>query len=191
MPHLVIDPVLIASNMVVALQQIVSRRAKPSLPSVLSFGKFIANGATNVIPDEVYLEGTFRTLNEEWRNEAHKLMKHLAETLAESMGGKCVFDIRRGYPFLVNDDATTDRARKAAEEYLGKDKIEDLEIWMAAEDFSFYSQQAPSCFYRLGVRNESKGIVSSVHTSTFDIDESALETGMGLMAWMAVKELSE
>jgi amidohydrolase len=189
MPHLVVDPVLITSHMIVALQQIVSRRAKPSLPSVLSFGKVIANGATNVIPDEVYLEGTFRTLNEEWRDEAHRLMKHLAETLAESMGGKCIFDIKRGYPFLVNDEPLTDRARKYAEEYLGKENVEDLEIWMAAEDFSFFSQKAPACFYRLGVRNESRGIISPVHTSTFDIDEKALETGMGLMAWMAYKEL--
>ncbi len=189
MPHLVIDPVLITSHLIIALQQIVSRNAKPTIPSVLSFGKVIANGATNVIPDEVYLEGTFRTLNEEWRDEAHRKMKHLAETLAESMGGKCIFDIHRGYPFLVNDDAVTDRARKAAEEFLGKENVEDLEIWMAAEDFSFYSQKAPACFYRLGVRNESRGIISSVHTSTFDIDESALETGMGLMAWMAVREL--
>jgi amidohydrolase len=191
MPHLGIDPVLIASHMVVALQQIVSRNAKPSLPSVLSFGKFIANGATNVIPDEVYLEGTFRTLNEEWRDNAHKKMKHLAETLAESMGGKCIFDIRRGYPFLINDDAVTDRLRHAAEDFLGKENVEDLEIWMAAEDFAFYSQKAPSCFYRLGVRNESKGIVSPVHTSTFDIDEKALETGMGLMAWMTISELAD
>jgi amidohydrolase len=189
MPNLVIDPVLITSHMIIALQQIVSRRAKPSLPSVLSFGKVIANGATNVIPDEVYLEGTFRTLNEEWRNEAHKIMKHMAETIAESMGGKCEFDIRRGYPFLINDDATTDRARKGAEEYLGKENVEDLEIWMAAEDFAFYSQNAPSCFYRLGVRNEKQGIISPVHTSTFNIDESALEVGMGLMAWLAVQEL--
>ena len=189
MPHLIIDPVLITSHLIIALQQIVSRNAKPIIPSVLSFGKVIANGATNVIPDEVYLEGTFRTLNEEWRNEAHRKMKHLAETLAESMGGKCTFDIRRGYPFLINDEAVTDRARKAAEEFLGKENVEDLEIWMAAEDFSFYSQKVPACFYRLGVRNESLGITSSVHTSTFDIDESALETGMGLMAWMAMREL--
>ena len=189
MPHLIIDPVLITSHLIIALQQIVSRNAKPIIPSVLSFGKVIANGATNVIPDEVYLEGTFRTLNEEWRDEAHRKMKHLAETLAESMGGKCTFDIRRGYPFLINDEAVTDRARKAAEEFLGKENVEDLEIWMAAEDFSFYSQKVPACFYRLGVRNESRGITSSVHTSTFDIDESALETGMGLMAWMAMREL--
>jgi amidohydrolase len=189
MPHLTIDPVMITAQMLVGLQQIVSRSAKPSVPSVLTFGKIIANGATNVIPDEVYLEGTFRTLNEEWREEAHLKMKKLAESIAEGMGGKCEFNIVRGYPFLVNDEELTDRTRKFAEEYVGSENIEDLEIWMAAEDFAFYSQQAPACFYRLGVRNESRGITSSVHTSTFDIDESALETGMGLMAWLAVNEL--
>jgi len=190
MPHLTIDPVLIAANMIVALQQIVSRHAKPSLPSVLSFGKFIANGATNVIPDSVYLEGTFRTLNEEWRNEAHKKMKHMAESIVGGMGGKVDFNIVRGYPFLVNNEALTARVEGYADEYLGTDKIEELEIWMAAEDFAFYSQQAEACFYRLGVRNEKAGITSSVHTSTFDIDETSLETGIGLMAWIALKELS-
>ncbi len=191
MPHLGVDPVMITAQMLVALQQIVSRAAKPSLPSVLSFGKVIANGATNVIPDEVTLEGTFRTLNEKWREEAHQLMKKMAEGIAESMGGSCEFNIVRGYPFLINDEQLTDRVRAYSEDFLGKENIEELEIWMAAEDFAFYSQQAPACFYRLGVRNESKGITSSVHTSTFDIDESALETGMGLMAWLAIKELAD
>ena len=189
MPHLTIDPVLIASNMIVSLQQIVSRHAKPSVPSVLSFGKFIANGATNVIPDSVYLEGTFRTLDEEWRNEAHRKIKLLAESIVEGMGGKVDFNIVRGYPFLINNEALTGRVQGYAEEYLGNDKVEALEIWMAAEDFAFFSQQAEACFYRLGVRNEQKGITSSVHTSTFDIDETALETGIGLMAWIAVREL--
>lgn len=189
MPHLCVDPVMITAQILVSLQQIVSRVAKPSLPSVLSFGKVIANGATNVIPDQVILEGTFRTLNEEWRDEAHGLMKKMAEGIAESMGGSCDFNIVRGYPFLVNDEKLTDRVRAYTEEYLGKENVEELEIWMAAEDFAFYSHEAPACFYRLGVRNESKGITSSVHTSTFDIDETALETGMGLMAWMAIKEL--
>ena len=115
----------------------------------------------------------------------------MAEGIAESMGGSCEFNIMRGYPFLVNDEKLTDRVRLYAEEFVGKDNVEELEIWMAAEDFAFYSQQAPACFYRLGVRNESKGITSSVHTSTFDIDEKALETGMGLMSWMALRELSE
>jgi hypothetical protein len=189
MPHLCIDPVAITAQLLVTLQQVVSRYAKPSIPSVLSIGKVIANGATNVIPDEVYLEGTFRTLNEEWRAEAHERMKKIANELVESMGGKCDFEIRKGYPFLVNDEQLTDRTRDWAEAYVGKENVEDLEIWMAAEDFAFYSQQAPACFYRLGVRNEAKGIVSSVHTSKFDIDESALETGMGLMAWLAINEL--
>jgi amidohydrolase len=189
MPHLTIDPVLITAHMLVALQQIVSRNAKPSLPSVLSFGKVIANGATNVIPDSVYLEGTFRTLNEEWREEAHRKMKKMAEGIAESMGGSCEFNIVRGYPFLINDEELTDRTRKHAEDFLGKENVEDLEIWMAAEDFSFFSQQSTACFYRLGVRNEKQGITSSVHTSTFNIDETALETGMGLMTWLALKEL--
>jgi amidohydrolase len=191
MPHLGIDPVMITAQILVSLQQIVSRVAKPSLPSVLSFGKVIANGATNVIPDQVTLEGTFRTLNEEWRDEAHLRMKKMAVGIAESMGGSCEFNIVKGYPFLVNDDQLTDRVRSYTEEYVGKENIEELEIWMAAEDFAFYSHEAPACFYRLGVRNEQKGITSSVHTSTFDIDESALETGMGLMAWMALKELEE
>ncbi len=189
MPHLTIDPVLIASNMVVSLQQIVSRNAKPSLPSVLTFGKFIANGATNVIPDCVYLEGTFRTLNEEWRNEAHQKMKFMAEHIVEGMGGKCDFNIVKGYPFLVNDDDLTNRIRQYTGDFLGNEKIEELEIWMAAEDFAFYSQQSQACFYRLGVRNEKEGITSSVHTSTFDVDEKALETAIGLMSWIAVQEL--
>lgn len=189
MPHLTIDPVLIASNMVVSLQQIVSRNAKPSVPSVLSFGKFIANGATNVIPDSVYLEGTFRTLNEEWRDEAHKRMKYMAEHIAEGMGGKCDFRIMRGYPFLVNNESLTTRLQGFSGEYLGTEKIEELELWMAAEDFAFYSQKSDACFYRLGVRNEKVGITSSVHTATFDIDENALETGMGLMSWIALREL--
>lgn len=191
MPHLCIDPVMITAQILVSLQQIVSRNAKPSLPSVLSFGKVIANGATNVIPDQVTLEGTFRTLNEEWRDKAHIMMRKMAEGIAESMGGTCEFNIVRGYPFLVNDDALTDRVRAFSEEYVGRENVEELEIWMAAEDFAFYSHEAPACFYRLGVRNEAKGITSSVHTSTFDIDESALETGMGLMAWMAIKELEQ
>jgi amidohydrolase len=189
MPHLVVDPVMITAQLLVALQQVVSRFAKPSVPTVLSFGKVIANGATNVIPDSVYLEGTFRTLNEEWRAEAHSRMSKLAKELVESMGGTVDFEIRKGYPFLVNDEPLTDRARQWAVDYVGSENVEDLEIWMAAEDFAFYSQQAPACFYRLGVRNESRGIVSSVHTSTFDIDETALRTGMGLMAWLTVKEL--
>ncbi len=186
MPHQLIDPVLIASHLIIALQQIVSRNANPSIPSVLSFGKVIANGATNVIPDEVKIEGTFRTFNETWRMEAHKKMKALAETLSQSMGGTCEFNILKGYPVLINEEKITRNSRRLAEEYLGKENVEDLPLWTAAEDFASYAQQIPGCFYRLGVRNEARGIISPVHTSTFDIDETALETGMGLMAWLAI-----
>jgi amidohydrolase len=190
MPHLNIDPVLIAANIIVSLQQLVSRRANPIIPSVLSFGKVIANGATNVIPNEVKMEGTFRTLDEAWRAEAHTLMVKLATGIAESMGGSCEFEVRRGYPFLKNDIELTQRSKEYAREYVGAENVVNLDIWMAAEDFSYYSQEMPACFYRLGTRNEARGITSSVHTPTFDIEETALETGAGLMAWIAVKELS-
>lgn len=189
MPQGNVDPVLIASHIIVALQQVVSRYATPTIPTVLSFGKVIAEGATNVIPNEVKIEGTFRTLNEDWRAEAKMKMKKLAEGIAESMGGSCDFYILDGYPFLYNDEKLTARSRKSAEEYMGAENVVDLDIWMAAEDFAYYSQQIDACFYRLGVRNEQKGIVSNVHTPTFNIDEKALEIGPGLMAWLAIKEL--
>ena len=189
MPHFNIDPVLITAHLIVALQQIVSRNANPVIPSVLSFGKVIANGATNVIPNEVKLEGTFRTLDEKWRNDAHQKMKHLAGTLANALGGSCDFQIVRGYPVLYNEEKLTASAKRHAMDFLGKENVQDLEIWMAAEDFAFYSQQVDACFYRLGVRNEAKGITSSVHTPAFDIDENALLTGMGLMTYLALKEL--
>ena len=189
MPHLNVDPVMITAQILTALQQVVSRHANPTIPSVLSFGKVIANGATNVIPDEVYLEGTFRTLDEKWRKEAHQLMLKIANGVAESLGGSVEFNIVKGYPFLKNDEQLTTKAKRSAIDYLGEDNVVDLDIWMAAEDFSFYSQEVPACFYRLGTRNEARGITSSVHTRTFDIDESALEIGMGLMAWQAVSAL--
>lgn len=188
-PQQNVDPVIITAHILTALQQVVSRFADPKSPSVLSFGKVIANGATNVIPNEVYLEGTFRTMDEKWRNEAHIKIKKMAEGIAESMGGSCEFNIMKGYPFLINEEKLTASARGFAEDYLGKENVLDLDIWMAAEDFAYYSQVADACFYRLGTRNESRGITSSVHTPTFDIDESALELSTGLMAYLAVKQL--
>ena len=188
-PQQNVDPVIITAHILTALQQVVSRFADPKSPSVLSFGKVIANGATNVIPNEVYLEGTFRTMDEKWREEAHRRMKKMAEGIAESMGGRCEFNIMKGYPFLVNEEKLTAATRSHAEDYLGKENVLDLDIWMAAEDFAYYSQVADSCFYRLGTRNESRGITSSVHTPTFDIEENALEVSTGLMAYLAVKQL--
>ncbi len=188
-PHQNVDPVIITAQLLVALQQLVSRVANPIMPTVLSFGKVVANGAINVIPDQVYLEGTFRTLDETWRSEAHVRMKKIANSIAESMGGRCDFKIVTGYPFLINAEKLTDRVAGFAEEYIGKENVEAVDIWMAAEDFAYYSQTVDSCFYLLGVRNEEEGIVSSLHTSTFNIDESALETSIGLMSYIALKEL--
>ena len=188
-PQQNIDPVMITAQILVSLQQIVSRTANPNTPSVLSFGKVQANGATNVIPNEVKLEGTFRTMDEAWRAEAHTRMKKMAEGIAVSMGGTCEFEIKKGYPFLVNEEKLTAAAKQYAQEYLGKENVLDLDIWMAAEDFAYYSQVTDACFYRLGTRNEAKGITSSVHTPTFDIDENAFAISTGLMAYIALKRL--
>jgi len=183
-----IDPVLIASHLIVALQQVVSRWSNPTMPSVLSFGKVIANGATNIIPSEVRLEGTFRTFDEKWRKEAHERMIALADGLVKGMGGEVDFRIEVGYPVLKNDESLTLRARELAVEYLGSENVVDLNVRMTAEDFAYYGHVMPSCFYRLGTassKDDSKSF--SVHHPRFDIDEEALKTGMGLMAWLAVQ----
>jgi amidohydrolase len=189
-PDLAIDPIVIASHIIIALQQVISRNASPKQPTVLTFGKIIGEGATNIIPNEVNIAGTFRAMNEEWRESALKKIKKMAESIAEGMGGKCEVDISHGYPYLENNPELTRRIRAAAEQYVGKENVVDIDITLGAEDFSYYSQVIPASFYRLGTRNDSKGITSYVHTPTFDIDEDALTLGPGLMAWMAVNELS-
>ncbi len=189
-PELAIDPVVIASHIIIALQQIISRNASPKQPTVLTFGKISAEGATNIIPNEVNIAGTFRAMNEVWREAALQKIKTMAEHLAEGMGGKCEVDISRGYPYLENHPELTRRIRSAAEMYVGKENVVDIDITLAAEDFAYYSQIIPASFYRLGTRNEQKGITSYVHTPTFDIDEDALKLGPGLMAWMAIQELN-
>lgn len=189
MPHLAIDPVLISSHLVIALQQVVSRKSNPLIPSVLSIGKFIANGATNVIPDQVKLEGTFRTFDEEWRIEAHQEIMKIAENLVSSMGGTCDIDIKKGYPFVYNDEELTERSRLSAAKYLGEQNVVELPMRATGEDFSFYTQAMPGTFYRLGVANAAKGITHPVHSAHFDADEEALRIGSGLMAWIAMNEL--
>jgi amidohydrolase len=190
MPETFIDPVLISAHLLVALQQIVSRVANPKIPSVLSFGRVEALGATNIIPNEVKIQGTFRTLDEAWRAKAHEKMRQIAEGIVEGMGGQLDFEIRKGYPFLKNNPELTARSVAAAQAYLGAENVLDLDIWMASEDFAYFSQEIDGCFYRLGTRNEARGITSGVHTPTFDIEEEALEIGAGLMAWLAVSELA-
>ena len=189
MPDICVDPILIASHIIVAMQQIISRNENPRLPSVLTFGKIEGLGATNIIPNEVKIQGTFRAMDEEWRADGLAKMKKLAEGMAEAMGGTCEFEVLKGYPFLQNNPALTRRMKEAAIEYMGMENVIDLDIWMAAEDFAWYTHYVDACFYRLGTRNEARGIISGVHTPTFDIDEQALEIGPGLMAWLAIQEL--
>lgn len=188
-PHMNIDPVMICAQILVGLQQVVSRIANPSVPTVLSFGKIIADGAINVIPDTVYMEGTFRALDEEWRAEAHQRMRKIAQGIAESFGGSCDITINRGYPFLVNEVKLTEHVQHFAEDYLGKENVIPQDIWMASEDFSMFSQAADCCYYLIGTRNEDLGYTSSLHTPTFNIDEDALQVGPGLMAYIALKQL--
>jgi len=189
-PELNTDTVLIASHIIVALQQIVSRMAPPGIPTVLSFGRVIADGRTNIIPSEVKIDGTFRTFDETWRAKAHEKITTLAKGMAESMGGTCEVLIDHGYPFLVNDDLATSEAKALAQQFLGPENVVDLDQRMTAEDFAYYSHIIPACFYRLGVKDPSWKNIRNLHTPEFDADERSLETGMGLMAWIAINNLN-
>ncbi|MBP6431830.1 MAG: amidohydrolase [Ferruginibacter sp.] len=185
-PHLTADTILIASHIIISLQQIISRNNNPTNPSVLSITAINGGNTTNVIPSEVKLMGTFRAMNEDWRFKAHELIEKHVIQLAETMGASAEIKIDVGYPFVLNDDELYKVARKKGEEYVGVDNVETTELRMGAEDFGYYTHQVPGCFFRLGVGNIEKGITSNVHTPTFNIDESAIEIGMGVMAWMGV-----
>jgi len=185
-PHLTSDTILAASQLVVNLQQLVSRMNNPFNPSVLSITSFQGGNTTNVIPSEVKLMGTFRAMNEEWRFKAHGLINNICKKTAEISGVKIDVKIDVGYPFVVNDIELTDKAKRKASEFAGEKNVEETEMRMGAEDFAFYSHLIPACFFRLGVGNIKNHITSGVHTPTFNIDENALEHGMGIMAWLAV-----
>jgi amidohydrolase len=187
MPNTLIDPVFIASNLVVSLQQIVSRKAPSHVPTVLSFGKFEAKGATNVIPEKVKLEGTFRTMDEEWRAAAIRDIKTIATGMVESMGGKIDCKIVGGYPSLVNDKGLTAFLTDSASDFLGLENVKDLDIRMTGEDFARYSQIMPACFYRLGTAFPSRDKNFPVHHPKFEPNEDSIKTGMSLMAYLAIK----
>lgn len=183
-PQTTIDPILISSHLIIALQQIISRNNDPFNPSVLSITSITGGNTTNVIPNEVKLMGTFRAMNEEWRFKAHELIRKQSTDLVHSMGGEMDLHIDIGYPAVHNNEQLNEVARKKGEEYLGADKVEETELRMGAEDFGYYARQIPACFYRVGVMNKEKGITSGVHTPTFNIDENAIEVGIGIMAWL-------
>lgn len=181
-PHQCIDPIVIGAELILNLQTIVSRKCDPKIPCVLSFGHFEALGATNVIPSKAILKGTFRTMNEPWRAEALQLIEKHARAIVEGNGGQLEIEISTGYPFLENDEELTKKMKQKAVDLLGEENAVDLPIRLTAEDFSFYAQEVPACFFRIGVRNEEKGITFGVHHPRFDIDAEALKTGMQLMS---------
>lgn len=185
-PHLSIDTVLISAQLIQSLQQIISRNRDPFVPSVLSICAINGGHTTNVIPKEVTMMGTFRSMDENWRFKAHELIKNQASELGKSLGAEISTEIKVGYPCVVNHRELTENSITLAKEYLGESSVKDSEIRMGSEDFAFYSQKIPANFFRLGTGNPSKGIISRVHTPTFDIDESAIEIGMGIMAWFGI-----
>ena len=190
MPHNAVDPIVITAQIVTAIQQLISRQTDPTLPAVITFGRIESEGgATNIIPNAVRLQGTLRTLDEAWRKELHQRLDKLVTGMAAALGGSAELEIGHGYPFLKNDEALTYWAWDEARRYLGEDRAVELPIRMTGEDFAFYTHHLPACFYRLGIGNAARGINSPVHTDTFDVDEACLETGSGLMAWLAVRRL--
>ncbi|MDB5250257.1 MAG: amidohydrolase [Segetibacter sp.] len=186
-PHLTADTILIASQLIVSLQQIISRNNDPFSPSVLSICSIQGGHTTNVIPSEVKLKGTFRAMDEQWRRKAHGLIKKQSEELVHAMGAEADVLIDVGYPFVDNDSKLTEVAWQLANEYWGKENVEETEIRMGAEDFGYYTHLVPGCFYRLGVRNEEKGIIHNVHTPKFNVDEGAITNGIQMMAWLGAK----
>lgn len=189
LPEKINDPVLMASHMLITLQQEINRKSPKGTPTVLSFGKVVANGAVNVIPDQVTMEGTFRTMNETWRKEAHQLIARVTRGIADSMGGEADLEIRHGYPVLKNDPELTSRSRALAIDLLGMEHVEDMDIRMTAEDFGWFSHAYPSMLYRLGVKTAETDDILPLHTSRFRADESALKTGMTMLTWLAVNLL--
>lgn len=196
MPADYVNPLLIASELVLLIHNTFNDLASlktlggADIPTVVAFGKIEGKGATNVIPEKVELEGTFRTMDEAWRAKVHEQLHALVKSVSQKYGIDSSIRIEKGYPFLVNDKDLTDSAFKSAQNYLGTEKVEELPLRMTAEDFAFISQKVPSCFLDWARPVKNKEFSSGVHTATFDIDESALETGMGLMAYLAIRTLN-
>ena len=184
LPALTTDQIYIASNLVVRLKDRMKvRQALNQIPTVLGIGKISGEGATNVIPEKVYISGTFRTFDEKWRSEGLELVRSVSSETALEYGVKIDVNIVEGYPVLVNDDNLTSTAINFSEELLGSDKIETFENRMSSDDFSFYSALAPSLYYRIGIRKKDSEMLK-LHTPDFDIDENGMETGVANLSWL-------
>lgn len=190
LPHQTIDPIAISAQIIVALQQVISRRSNPIIPSVLSFGKIAGGTVNNVIPDKVEIAGTLRTMDENWRAEAHQLIRNIVTNTAEAFGAKATVDIPKGYPSLFNDEKLTEQVRGFAKDFLGEENVRELSLRMTADDFAFYSHAIPGCYFRLGTSTNNEKYTASVHNAHFDIDENALKTGVGTMSYAAFSYLT-
>ena len=189
-PHLCIDPIVISANIIVALQQLVSRYADPKTPTVLTFGDIHGNGATNIIPEKVELKGTLRTFDEVWRREIQMKIKSVCEGIARGFGGDCLVNIPEGVPFVYNDEMLTTKIMVEATRLFGSENVVEMPLRMGAEDFSFYGHHCPASFFRLGTGNAKKGTEITVHNSKFDIDEDALAIGALAMSEFAISLLT-
>lgn len=187
LPEKCVNPLMMGAEYVLKASELIKNECPNEIPCVLSFGKFEALGATNVIPSSAEIKGTFRTMNEEWRAEAHFLLQNLANEISEKYKGKINLKVSKGYPFLKNDEVLTADLKQIFQENLGTDFVYELPIRMTAEDFAFYSQKIPVCFFRLGVGNIKEGITYGVHHPKFNIDSNALKTGIHTMVLAALQ----
>lgn len=188
-PHLSVDPIVVASHIVIALQQVVSRNAAPMMPTVLTIGKIQeVGGRTNIIPDTVKMEGIIRTFDEKWRLEAHEKIRKISTGVAEAMGAECDLFIDYGYPYVFNDDACTQQVHDNACAYIGEENVEWLDLRMTAEDFAFFAQKIPACYFRIGI-HEPGTPFSNLHRPNLIVDERSLELANGLVAYNAMMAL--
>lgn len=191
LPHTTVDTLLMAAQTLVSLQQITSRMIPANIPAVLTFGNIVCNSVMNIIPTTVKLEGTFRTMNEEWRYKAHQNIRNIAENICNSMGGSCTTEIRVGFPSVYNQPELTQLCRDVAPIIPVVSTVHDLEIRMTAEDFGWFAQKYPSVFYRLGVGYSDGTPCHGLHTPLFNPNEDAIITGINSMTCLALNFLSK
>ena len=187
-PDRITNPIIIASKIILKLNELNDLGKKENIPTIISIGFVEGLGATNIVPDQVYIQGTFRTMNEEWRAKIHVMINHICKSIAQEMDASVDVNVMKGYPYLENDIELTERTKNYAIELLGKENVLDLDLRMGGEDFSYYTQEIPGCFYRLGT-SEPGNPSTGLHTATFTVDETALKTGMSLLSWVALQEL--
>lgn len=188
-PHLITNPILMASEIILEVQKINALGKEKNIPTIVSIGFVEGLGATNIVPDQVYIQGTFRTLNEEWRKEVHQIIRNICSDISSKYQGDVDADIRNGYPYLENNPELTERVQNYAIELLGSENVKELDLRMGGEDFSYYTHHIPGCFYRLGTSSPDQPS-SGLHTATFMVDEKALKTGISLLSWIALQELN-